>query len=299
MKIFFQKRIDSILIWGHGMQYFNEILNDIRAHRDFKIVKIQKHKPKDMRSFVKKMYSHDYAPFWHLKSKTNYLLKTPQEVGFVFIENSNPIEDYLGESSFRHKESLTLKNFKEELRSKYNPREDGQQTHNHVLHATDSQEQTNQMLKYLGYIEGVRLFNNSDAVINMPNHIKGCSKLNFRMLKVDEIFCNIATGDSWDQFTLKMVEIQKSPQFIGISQDMSIYKDYIDRYLGGPLQNDYNLEKYSDMSMNFEYLSPPHEVSFVIVEKRKGKFVILDGLHRASCHIKQGHGEIKVCQVLR
>jgi hypothetical protein len=155
------------------------------------------------------------------------------------------------------------------------------------------------MLKYLGYIEGIRLFDNLDAVINMPNHLKEYRRFNFRMLKANEIFCNIATGNSWDDFILKTVEIQKSPQFIGISQDMSTYKNYIDRYIGGPLQNDYNLEKYSDMSLDFEYLSPPYGASFVIVEKRKGKFVILDGLHRASCHIRQGHGEMKVCQVLR
>ena len=152
-----QTRMDCILIWGHGLEKFNDILNDIGANKNFKILKIQKHKPKSMRLFVKEMYSYDYAPFWHLKAKTKYLLKTEQEVCFIFIKNLDPNEDYFGENLFRHKESLTLKVFKEELRDKYSPYENGERTHNHVIHATDSEAQTEHMLKYLGYEDGVNV----------------------------------------------------------------------------------------------------------------------------------------------
>ena len=168
-----KSRIDSILIWGHGIEYFNDILNDIRANKNFEIQKIQKHRPKSMKSFVKEMYSYDYAPFWHLKAKTKYLLKTPQEVCFIFIKNLNPNEDFLDEGSFRHKESLTLKKFKEELRDKYNPYENDKRTHNHVIHATDSQEQTEHMLYYLGYEEGVDLFESENSFVDLPYYLKG------------------------------------------------------------------------------------------------------------------------------
>ena len=35
--IFNQSRIDSILIWSHGMQYFHNILNDIRNNKNLNI----------------------------------------------------------------------------------------------------------------------------------------------------------------------------------------------------------------------------------------------------------------------
>jgi len=166
-------RIDSILIWGHGMKNFNNILNDIRANKNFNIIKIQKYKPKNIKKFVKEIYSYDYAPFWHLKAKTKYLMKTSSEVCFIFVENLNPTEDYLDEGSFRHKESMTLKKFKEELRDKYNPYENGKRTHNHVIHATDSENQANHMLHYLGYKEGVKLFDKPTKIVDMPYYLKG------------------------------------------------------------------------------------------------------------------------------
>lgn len=292
-------RIDSILIWGHGMKYFQEILNDIRENKNFNIIKIKKHKPKNMKSFVKEMYSFDYAPFWHLKAKTKYLMKTSSEVCFIFIENNYPDEDYLGEGSFRHKESLTLKKFKEILRDKYNPYENGKRTHNHVIHATDSQDQTDHMLHYLGYAEGVKLFDKPTKIVAMPYYLKGYNKFDFITLKTDDIFCNIIDGESWNKFTSNSVKIKQSPQYLGLTQDMKIYENYIDKYLGGPLQENYSLDRYARLSDCFEYLKTPYETSFVIVEKVEDKFIILDGLHRACNHISQGHKEIKVCQISR
>jgi len=297
MQVFINNRIDSILIWGHGMKYFQNILSDIRENKNLKIIKIQKHKPKSIKKFVKAMYSFDYAPFWHLKSKTKYLIKAPGEVCFIFIENLNPDEDYLDEGSFRHKESMILKAFKESLRDKYNPYENGKRTHNHVIHATDSQEQTNHMLHYLGYKEGVKLFDKPTKIVGMPYYLKGYSKFYFTVLKVEDILCNVIDGESWDNFSSKSVEIEQSPQYVGLTQDMKIYENYIEKYLGGPLQENYNLDRYAKLSDNFEYLKAPYEASFVIVEKVKDKFIILDGLHRACNHISQGHKEMKVCQI--
>jgi len=291
-------RFDSILIWGHGMQYFDEILNDIRDNDNFKIIKIQKHKPKNIKHFVKEMYSFDYAPFWHLKAKTKYLMSTPNEVCFIFVENFNPDEDFLDEGDFRHPESMRLKTFKEKLRDKYNPYDNGKRSHNHVIHATDCQEQTSHMLNYLGYNEGVDLFRNNDSVIDCPYYLKGITEVCFKQLDIRKLYCNIIIGESWDVFDTSIIPVKESPQYLGLTQDMSIYDSYIRKYLGGPLQEDYNLSRYKKLSENFEYLSPPYSTSFVLVKEVDGNHVILDGVHRACNHIKQGHKEIKVCQLL-
>ena len=292
-----QTRMDCILIWGHGLEKFNDILNDIGANKNFKILKIQKHKPKSMRLFVKEMYSYDYAPFWHLKAKTKYLLKTEQEVCFIFIKNLDPNEDYFGKNLFRHKESLTLKVFKEELRDKYNPYENGERTHNHVIHATDSEAQTEHMLKYLGYEDGVKVFVKENAFVDLPYYIKGYKNFEFKLVNTDDVFCNIIKGKSWDSFFLTTVHIKESPQYKGLSESMAFYQEYINKYLGGPLQENYNVERYKKVCEDFEYLKEPYQNSFVIVEKKENKYIVLDGLHRASSHIYQGNKEVMVCQI--
>jgi hypothetical protein len=151
-----------------------------------------------MKSFVKEIYSYDYAPFWHLKDKTKYLLKTPQEVCFIFIKNLNPNEDYLGENSFRHKECLILKKFKEQLRDKYNPYCNNKRTHNHVIHATASQKQTSHIMNYLGYQEGINHFESENKFVNLPYYIKGFNNFEFKEIDVADLFCNVIEGDRWD-----------------------------------------------------------------------------------------------------
>jgi len=51
------------------------------------------------------IYLYDYASFWHLKNKTEYLLKTAPEMEFIFVKNLNPCEDNVREGDFRHARS--------------------------------------------------------------------------------------------------------------------------------------------------------------------------------------------------
>jgi hypothetical protein len=148
-------RYDYFLIWGNGLRYKNQIIDEIRKDNNFQIVKILHHKPKTIKKLVQAIYSYDYAPFWHLKSKTEYLLKTTPEVEFIFVKNIDPREDYVGEGDFRHVESQTVKHLKETIRDKYNERKDDRRTEEHVVHASDNQEQTDYILRYLGFNEGL------------------------------------------------------------------------------------------------------------------------------------------------
>ncbi|ELA8120761.1 TPA: hypothetical protein I7247_14780 [Vibrio vulnificus] len=291
------KRIDCILVWGHGIHYLEDILELIRGHDGFNIIKIEKHVPKNLKKFVKEMYSYDYAPFWHLKEKTKYLNTTKKEVCFIFVENIKPNEDYLDEGEFRHIESLTLKAFKEELRDKFNPYLDGVRTHNHVIHATDSESQTNHMLKYLGYESGVEAIKRSKKIIETPYYLKSASLAKIKSINIDNLYCSVVSGESWDNFDKKTVPIQESPQFLGLTQNMDIYISYIKKYRGGALQEDYNVKRFQELSKSFEYLSPPYENSYVLVSLNDDKYVILDGLHRACYHFIKGNREIKVCQI--
>lgn len=291
------KRIDCILIWGHGMAYFDDIVALVRNESDFDLLKIVKHRPKNIKKFVREVYSFDYAPFWHLKAKTRYLLKTEKEVCFLFIENRSEEWDFLGEGSFRHKESLALKSFKDRLRDYFNPRENGKKTEHHVIHATDSEEQAHYLLKYLGHEEGIGVFSKENRVFGLPYYLKGYTRFIIKEVGTDELYCTVVVGKSWSDYRTEQRLLSESPQYLGLTRDIMIYKEYVSRFIGGPLQEDYNLDRYLKLSSNFEYLSSPFETYYVLVETVAGQYVIVDGMHRASIHLSQGKQRIKVCQI--
>ena len=290
-------RIDCIIIWGHGLKYFDDILSAIRENKSFEVLRIQKYKPTNIKKFVKEVYSYDYAPFWHLKEKTKYLLNTPKEVCFIFFENLYPDEDYLDVGYFRHKESKTLKKFKEELRDKYNPYKNNIRTHDHIIHATDSQGQTKSILKYLGFDMGVNLFIKNNKCINNPYYLKDFHKLNIFNIKCNELYCNVVEGVGWDDYKIITKNVYDSPQYISLTGSIEKYESYIKKFLGGPLTEDYNVGRYKRLSKKFKYLDSPYENSYVIVKNVQGRLVIQDGLHRACNHIKQGYEIITICEI--
>lgn len=279
------------------MAYFDEIVTLVRNEPDFDIVKITKHRPNNIKKFVREVYSFDYAPFWHLKTKTKYLLKTEKEVCFLFIENRREEWDFLGEGSFRHKESLSLKSFKDRVRDRFNPRENGKRTENHVIHATDSEEQAHHLLRYLGYEEGIALFSKQNSIFGLPYYLKGYTRFNIKEVSMDELYCTVVVGKSWHDYCTERRLLSESPQYLGLTCDIAIYRDYIARFIGGPLQEDYNPDRYLKLSSNFKYLSSPFETSYVLAERIDGKYVIVDGMHRASIHLSQGNKRIKICQI--
>ena len=92
-----ESRYDSIIIWGHGLPYLGEILRMLRNIDTFDIVRIVKYKPSNMKKFIRTVYSYDYAPLAHLKSKIKYLEKVEPSLVCIVINNNFPDVDILGE----------------------------------------------------------------------------------------------------------------------------------------------------------------------------------------------------------
>ena len=290
-------RFDCFLIWGHGMKYLNQILEDIANHESFEIKRIIKHRPRTIKKLVKEVYAYDYAPFWHLKDKSKYLMGTKNEVCFIFIKNNHPNIDFYGEKNFRHLESKTIKAFKEMIRDKYNSYENGIRSHDHVLHATDSQEQTHYLLKYLKYYDGINSLEQENNNLEIPFYVKGFNSFSIKEIECSDLFCNIAYGKSWEKFKIKRVNIRESPQYLSLIDGIEIYKNYIQRFLGGPLKQYYSINRYEELKSSFNYLIEPFNQSFVVVSRDADGFLVLDGLHRSCLHIYQNKKKIKVCLI--
>lgn len=287
------ERYDYILIWGHGLKYRDQIINILRSQDFLKIVKILSHRPKTARKLVKAVYSYDYAPFWHLKSKTEYLMQTPKEVVFIFTKNLYPDEDYFGEGEFRHVESKTLKQLKTQLRNKFNNRIDGKLTEDHVIHASDNELQTNFILQYLGF-EGLQYLQKKCGICNLPYYLSQFRNIAINEVPIEALVCNIAVGSRFN-FKIKTVNLDSSPHYRMFAEGSDVYQEYINTFLGGPITDAYSLERYKQLVEKFEYLAAPYTTNYIATSPANhNKYLIFDGLHRAAIMKHRGATKLPI-----
>ncbi|WP_166267070.1 hypothetical protein [Providencia sp. M-27] len=290
-----KKRYDCILVWPHAIQKLDLILKDIYLNENFTILVIKKHKVSNFSKFVKKIYSFDYAPWHHLKEKTKYLRKVGNEVCFIFVENKNPEVELVDEGKFRHAECACIKRLKSAIREKYNPKDlNGNLSHHHVIHATDNEVQTYEMLKIAQLpIQSLDI----NHALNLPWFLLGSNRYKIKLLNVDDIYCR----QNSESETI-VVHITQSIQFKSLKENEidNSYKEYIDNNIGTNLQAYYSIEKYSTLRSNFEYLKnkDKDKDKYIMVKKTNGQYIVVDGLHRASIAIKDKKvNKLVVCEL--
>lgn len=278
-----RERYDYFIIWGHGLKYKDVILDIIRNTENITIVRIVKQKPKSIRHLVKVVYSYDYAPLYHLKEKTRYLMTTAPDVLFVFLHNTDARQIYRGKGDFRHIECERIKRIKEEIRDKLNERKNDRRTEDHVVHASDNESQVDYILKYLGFKDGIRRLKNvSNPNLSLPYYIHKFDKFAIQFVNLSQLRCNILMGTK-ESFWKEALEIEKTPHFLCLTGNAASYKEYLAEFMGGPLTCDYSVEKLMELSQNFTYLEPPYATSYILTKEFKpSQYLILDGVHRAA-----------------
>ena len=278
-----KKRFDYFLIWGHGAPYREDILDIIRKQPFLDITKIINHKPKDIAKLVRTIYSHDYAPLQHLKSKTKYLLRTSPEVTFIFVHNLDAKEVYLGQGAFRHIECERIKDIKNAIRDKFNPRKDGKRTEDHVIHASDNEPQVHHILKYLGYQDGIAYFRNTpNPLLNLPCHLTKFTRFSVKQINLSQMFCTI-NGGNRTSYKKQIVKIAATPHFACLTGAADVYQQYLSEFGGYLLADDHSVEKLLSLSSRLSYLEAPHSTAYILTEEfAPGQYVIRDGVHRAS-----------------
>lgn len=275
-----KERFDYFIIWGHGLKYKEEIIEIIRNNPHLEILAIKKHNPKSIEKLVKAVYSYDYAPFKHLRNKTKYLMSTEPSVLFIFIRNTNPREIYAqGNPLFRHKECILIKSIKEEIRDRFNERKGDRRTEDHVAHASDSQSQTDYILKYLGYKEGVdKLKNMPNALLSASYHLSRFDKFTLKEVTLSEVYCSIATGPK----SHKLCTIQETPHYRFLTGDAKQYEAYRIMFERFPsMMDDHFPALYKKFASSFEYLKDPYATSYILTKEiSPGKYQVIDGVHR-------------------
>lgn len=291
-------RYDYILIWGNGLVHRKEILNEIRNNGNFKIEKILFHNPKNVKKLVKKIYSFDYAPFWHLKSKTKYLLSTKPEVLFIFIKNIDPQEEYVGEGDFRHIESRTIRKLKDSIRDQFNERKEDRRTEDHVIHGSDNEDQVDYILRYLGFPQGLAYLKKiPNPILDARYYLENFHNFELKEVDIETVFCNILTGTKNKPMT-KITPLGNSPQYACLEGNSGTYAGYLEEFSGRSLTEDYTPEGFLNLSRNFSYLDSSHPTDYIITKRYSiDKYVILDGVHRASIEKYQGKKKIIIAVI--
>jgi hypothetical protein len=223
-----------------------------------------------------------------LKSKIAYLKKTGNVIFFIFVVNNSPQIDYFGTIPFRHVESKRIKDIKNTIRAKYNPKYNGVLSDEHVIHCSDDECQSMQLLKLAGFKESLYYRMLHDE-LPFPWFIGPPTEYRFIHVDVDHLVC----GQIDSPYTTKFVPVKESVQYAYLQGDRDKYSNYISNSIGKELQVYYSEKKFNNLISAFSY-SSYIKSNLIIVKKINEVYLILDGLHRASLLVFGGRGKFPV-----
>lgn len=248
-------RIDNFIVWGHGISFIREIMCTLREN--FEIIVIHREDITDMNKFIDGIYGCDTYPLSHLRAKTRYLLTVPEEIISITVRNHNVQEREAGRGAFRGVQCDHVVSVKNEIRNKFNPRENGKRTENHVIHGSDYESQVDYILKFLG------VKNKEYYTRKKPYHLIGIYNKKIQK-KVDELLINIL-GKGY-------IKAKETPHFKYLNNNKKAYNDYFFPHMGKELKEDHFPEAFDLLIKNFDKVPPP------IVRGDK----VLDGGHRVA-----------------
>lgn len=271
----------------------------VAACEHLSIVRLQYLRPSSISRFVRAVYSFDYAPFHHLKAKTRYLLKTPPLVLLVFVENHQPDEEVVGDGVFRHIESARIRGVKEAIRDRFNDRHADRRTENHVVHASDNETQTDQILRHIGFPEGTQLFRSRpNPIIDAVYHLRPFSSFRIERVPLDRLFCRVLCGTP-THYELRPTPIAATPQTAFLDGRPAAYREYLSTFQGWQLTDFYSEEKFERLAQSLDYSRAAAKGSFVIAEPSGAAgLAVLDGAHRAAILRSRGIATAPVAIVL-
>jgi hypothetical protein len=291
---FEQPRMDYLMIWGHGIVHTSKILEIIRTQENLEIIAIIKRDVSDMTRFVQQIYACDTVPFEHLVEKTRYLLTTPAQVIFILVNNRKPQEKYFGSGAFRHIQSQLIKDVKEVIRNRFNPKnESGERTENHVIHASDYQSQVEHVLSVLGLpvLEYYQIEVNPN--VDAPYHLGAIEKFDVVDVTLDSLLANIL-GQG-------IIPINKTPHYQYAKGDKVPYQEYHQKHFGVTLTDDHFPEVFDSMIEDFKYGGRLKNGKLNLILARPlgdGRYVVIDGVHRAAISLAKGVPSIMIGVVI-
>jgi hypothetical protein len=185
---------------------------------------------------------------------------------------------YFGQGPFRHIQSKRIKDVKEEIRNRFNPRYDnGQRTENHVVHASDYPSQVEHVLSVLRLPPLSHYQEEPHPAIDAPYHLGKIGPISIESIAVDSLYASVLGRG--------LVNIRKTPHYNYVAGDTADYLAYHAEHFGVEFTDDHLPESFDEMIKNIDYGKEikPGKRSLILTRKlQDGRYQILDGVHRAA-----------------
>ena len=289
-------------IWSSGFPYIDDILGVLRQDEKIEILRIESFSFRDMRRFVSDLYTWATCPIQISESELRYLYKLPPRVINIFVKNYNPQDEPVDQSAFQEKRCNNIVQIRNKLRNMYNPRHkdpdfqisplDRGVSQEHIIHASDCEEQVDYYLKLLGHEDGIACLENDDEglLFKKPIHIYRPRQYSFQQIPISLLFANIlGCGDR--RPSSQFMAVKDTPHYKALCSDMNIYINYLNQFRFTNLCDDYSIQRFRELKeMNVDQLKvlPP----ILVKPYRVGSYRILDGVHRAAVHLFRGFEKI-------
>lgn len=302
-----QYRYDFFSVWSNGIPIIDEILGILREEPYIEIVNIKHHKIKSLKKFMYDYYGIDPVPVQHLHAKLAYLFRLKPEMINIVVRNFNAQEIPVGEGKYRKTQCQYIVNIKKRIRNEYNPKHADPEfhkpplnkgvSHEHVVHSSDFEEQTDYCLKLLGYKKGISEFDGDDQglLFEKPWHIQRPKTYSFKTLPMSSLKAKILYTNNLGRTKKAMVPLERTPHYGAFTTDTSLYGIYLHQYRFRYLGSDYTVENLLKMKS----LTPAEikRLPPILVKAINDYYLILDGIHRASLKFAKQEREID-CVVL-
>jgi hypothetical protein len=271
----------------------------IRSDPDIEIMRIEFRRVKDMRRFVFDLYACDTVPINHLHSKLRYLFEVPPHILIVFARNYAPEECPVGEGPFRKVQCRHICKLKWEIREKYNPRREGQRTEEHIIHASDYEEQVDYFLKMLGYTGGIAFLHGegNGLPFDLPYHLKRPHTYILRTVRFDDLRASVLVDAGHNRTPGKEIRrIEDTPHFRSLHEGTDDYVRYLRSFRFHWLTDDHYPAKLSEL----DSLAEDHIRGFppLLVIRSDKAFRILDGVHRAAVALNHGLNDLRCVEFI-
>lgn len=273
-------RYDFFIIWGNGLDYTSQIIDILNKENFLHIIRINNRKIKNMKKFVWRLYYCDSVPTEHLQLKLNYLYKTKKEIIIIIVKNLKPQEMYFGDGQFRHIQCEYIKYVKEKIRDMFNPRKNNKRTEEHVVHASDYEEQVDYLLKMLGSKSGIKIFQDAEILpFEKPYHISSPKQYIFKKIPLDALRAKILFKTQNNRILTKELSLNDTPHYKSLIYGKEFYEQYYEPLRYTYLTDNHFYEKF--ILLNQLELKEFNDLTPVIVQKNDNHYTILDGVHRS------------------
>jgi hypothetical protein len=271
-------------------------LKVLREQENLRILRIEYRSIPDIRQFVLDLYACDTVPIEHLNAKIEYLFETRPEIIIVFAENLAPEEHPTGYGEFRKVQCQFINRIKIKIRNRFNPRHSNKEfqippldkgvSHEHVIHASDYEEQVDYTLKLLGYTQGIAFFDNDALPFEKPYHVERPRNYVLKSVPIRSLKASIISDVGKEGACFELLDISQTPHFKLLFHGTDEYRRYLDQFHYSLLMDDHCCENLLKMKTLAE--SEVRAFKRILVERIQSGYRIVDGVHRAAVSLYHG-----------